>query len=409
MANDLDFREIDSLREANERREQRLQKIRQEQSARRTKMLGRAIAAITALTVLVVLSLAVLGPVRLSPLSDTWRLIGRAGDGFPVGFSYSHTRQAAMVGGSVALLGPTQFDIINNRGYRSVTLAQPYPLPSLRAAGNRVVMFDRGSGNLTLFGRTRELYRLEFDHGIFVVDINARGDLAVATRSDRATSEIIVYDTNQTRQLHWLCEREHPSALRLSNNGRSLGMCLIGVEQANVYSRFVDFSLNADTPRTDLRIDGTWLYDTATITGGWLAVGDQAIYIIRHGAATAQTISYEGRGLIDFHLQNNHYSAILLEDWDGRVLLRIYDQQGSLAQEQSFTQRPTGVTAQGRAVYLHFDDVILRWQRGVFRQSQPLPPGTQQVLVRGRDAYLIGVRQVEHMRVRWSAMENGFG
>ena len=405
MANDLNFREVASLREENERREQRLQQIRQKQTKRRVKNIGRLVAVITALALAAVIGQAVLGPVRLSPLNDTWRLMGRAGDGFPVDFSYSHTRQAALVGNSIALLGPTQFDILNNRGYRSVELTQPYPLPSLRAAGNRVALFDRESGRLTLFSRTQTLYYLELEQGIFVVDINARGDLAVATRSDRATSEIIVYGANQRRQLHWLCEHEYPSALRLNNNGSSLGMCLIGMEQAGVYSRFVDFPLGAAAPRTDLRIEGVWLYDAATIAGGWLAVSDQAMYVIHHGATTPQIMSYEGRGLMHFSMQNNGYSAIVLEDWDNRALLRIYDRRGNLAFEHSFEQRPLSVHALGRRVYLHFGDVLVRWQRGTFRQSQPLPSGTQQVLVSGRGVYLLGVRQVEHMQMRWSEAE----
>ena len=401
-----EFQQTRSLREEHLERKLQQRKARQEQQRKKLRRLAKAAVALALIAALVVVGAGWLGPVRLSPVSDAWRLAGRRGDGFPVDFSYSHARQAALVGNGLALLGPTHFDILNQSAYRSVEFAQPYPQPSIRAAAGRVVLFDRGSGKLTLFSRTGELLNMNLEAGIFNVDLNRDGALAVATRSETAAAEISVWDTSGQRRFRWACEREFPSALRLSNNGRSLAMCLIGTEQAGGYSRFVDFPLDATQPRTDLRIPGAWLYDTASITDGWLAVGDQAVYLIRHGAAQPQALSFEGRSLYRFSLQNNGYSAVLLEDWDNRALLRVYNRHGEEVLEQSFGQRPVGVAARGRSVYLHFDEAILRWQpRRGFRHSQPLPPGTQEVLVRGRTAYLLTVRQAEHMRVRWSATE----
>ncbi|MCL2531276.1 MAG: DUF5711 family protein [Oscillospiraceae bacterium] len=345
-----------------------------------------------------------MGNVRLSPISDL-QLLGRQGDGFPIEFSYSHARQAAAMGNSVALLGPTQFDIVSQNGYRSVQFAQPYAMPALRTAGNRAVLFDRNLGNITMFRRGGILATHEMGQSIFTVDINPQGAIAVATRSDRAAAEIFVYNPRARQQLHWQIEREHPVALRLSNNGRVLAMCLAGTEQAGVYARFVDFPLNAQQPRTDIRLPGVWLYDTASIAGGWLAVGNEAVYLIRHGASTAEELSFGGRTLRGFSLQNNGYSAVLLEDWDHQVLLRVYNSRGTLAAEHTLEQQPYSVIAQGRAVYLHMGDMVLRWRPNGFSQSQPLPAGTQSVVIAGREVYALSVRHVEHMRLRWSAAD----
>ncbi|MCL2194325.1 MAG: DUF5711 family protein [Oscillospiraceae bacterium] len=343
-----------------------------------------------------------LGSVRLSPITDL-QLLGRQGDGFPVDFSYSHARQAAAVGNSIALLGPTQFDIVSPNGYRSVQFAQPYAMPALRTAGSRAVLFDRSLGDVVMFRRGGVLTTREMGQSIFTVDLNRQGSIAVATRSDRAAAEIFVYNPRARQQLHWQVEREHPVALRLSNNGRVLGMVLAGTEQARVYARFVDFPLNVPQPRTDIRLPGVWLYDTASIAGGWLAVGNEAVYIIRHGATAAEELSFGGRALLGFSLQNNGYSAVVLEDWDSQALLRVYNARGALAVEHALAQRPYSVTAQGRAVYLHVEDAMLRWQRSGFSRSQPLPAGTQSVVVAGREVYALSLRHVEHMRLRWTA------
>jgi len=400
------FRTTRSLRDEQELEALAQAKRRREKQRKNLKRLLHWGVILGVLAALAVVAHASLGPVRLSAISDAGRSVGRRGEGFPVDFSHSHTRQAALVGRNLALLGPTQFDILNSHAYRLVEFTQPYPQPSIRAANGRVVLFDRTLGMLTLFSQTGTLASMDLQRGIFNVDLGARGHLAVAVQSDAAAAEIFVFDPNQRQVFGFRCELELPSAVRLSDNGSSLAMCLIGTQQAGIYARFVDFQIGATEPRTDLRIDSTWLYDTAHVSGGWLAVGDQAVYLIHYGAAQPLTASYEGRALHQFYLQNNGYSAILLDDWDNRSLLRVYDRNGSLVLEQSFAQRPHGVTARGRAVYLHFDGIMLRWQqRGGFRQSQALPPGTQEVLVAGRQAYLLTVRQAEQMRLRWSAAD----
>jgi len=365
--------------------------------------LPRLLMLLVFAAVFVGMGLFALGNVRLSSIADL-QLLGRQGDGFPVDFSFSHARQAVAVGNSIALLGPTQFDIVNTTGYRTVQFAQPYAAPALRAAGNRVVLFDRNLGNLTMFRRGGVLASHEMEQSIFTVDLNRQGSIAVATRSDRAVTEVFVFNPRGRQQLHWLVEREHPVALRLSENGRALAVCLAGTEQAGVYARFVDFPLHAQQPRTDIRLPGVWLYDAATIAGGWLAVGDRAVHVIRHGANVAEELSFGGRTLLGFSLQNNGYSAVLLEDWDNAAVLRVYNSRGTLALEHAFDQTPQSVTARGRAVFLHMDDVVLRWQpRSGFSQSQPLPAGTQSVVIAGREAYALSLQLVEHMRLRWES------
>jgi len=403
-----DFRETRSLRSEKQAEElRRAQAKRDAQRARLKKAVGWALTLGVAAALLVV-GRAMLGPVRLSPLNDAFSLVGRRGEGFPIDFSYSHTRQAALLGQNLALLGPTRLDVVTRTGYPGLNFEQPYALPSVRAAGGRIALFDRGSGKLTLLSRSEQLYDKDLGRDIFALDLNKNGTVAAAAKSDGGACEIFAWDAREKECFAWRCEKEHPSALRLSDNGRSLGICLVGTEKAGVYARFVEFAFGAKEPRTDLRVNGAWLYGASAVSGGWLAVGDRAVYRIDSGGDNPQAFSYEGRALDRFDMENNGYCAVLLEDWDNRALLRLYDRRAALVLEQGFKQRPLEVSCRGGSVYLRFDNALLRWQKSTgFRQSQALPPGTQGAFVAGRDAYLLTVRQVELMRVKWGAPEEG--
>ena len=398
------YRETRSLRDEKREEERRKERQRQARRQRQVKRLVRWAVAFAILAAMVVVTWAAMGPVRLSPMADAWAVMGRRGDSFPLDFSYGHTRQAALLGQSIALLGPTHLGVYTRGGYESLGLEQPYASPSLYAAGRRTVLFDRASGKLMLLSRMAKLYDIELDRDIYCVGLNRRGDLAAATKSDSGASEVYVWDAKEKQRFAWRCEKEYPSALCLAENGRSLAACLIGTEKAGVYARFVDYPLGDETPRTDLRLDGAWLYGAAPASGGWLAVGDRAVYRIKHGAKAPETFSYEGRALECFDAQPGGYCAVLLEDWDNHALLRVYDSNGKLVLEQRFRSRPLEVACRGKSVYLRFDTHLLRWQKSSgFRQSQALPLGTQGVCVAGRDAYVLTVRDVQLMRVHWEA------
>ena len=348
---------------------------------------------------------AILGPVRFSNIEDVWKMTGRRGEGFPLPTTYASLQQAALMGESLVLLGPTALKIHAPNSYLATDFPQPYHAPALCAANGRLLLFDRGSGQFTLMSKTKVLHKGQVDYDIFCMDLGNNGAFAVGTKAESAASELYAYDARLNKRFGWRCEKEYPGALRLSKNERSLAVCLIGTEQAEVYTRFMEFNFDQKDPLIDLRLDGVWLCGISETGGGWLAVGDQAAYLIKRGAQP-QTHSYEGRTL-DGYDANGGYCAILLQDWDNRSLLRLYNGQGELVLEQGFRQRPLGVQCNGSTVYLQFADRLVRWNnRSGFRQSTELPAGTQEVFVAGSQAYALTLRNVEQMRLRWSDAED---
>jgi len=395
-----EYHETRSLEEDKKERAAKREKARKERRRRGGRRLARAAVALALTAAALVACWQVMGPVRLANFTDALRLVGRRGGGFPLDCSYGNLRQAALLGDSLALLEPAQLRVYIKNGYQSLGgFAQPYASPALCAAYGRAVLFDRAAGKLTLLSKTGVLYEKDLPRGLFCVDLGRGGALAAATRADGAASEIYVWDAAQKQEFAWRCEKERPAALRLG--GRGLGACLVGTEQAGIYSRFVEFSFEREAPRIDVRIEDDVLCGAAAVSDGWLAVGDQAVYHITRDSR-AQALSYGGRAWVRFALEQGCYCAVVLEDWDSPALLRVYGKNGALALEQGLPQRPLGVSCTGGCVYLRFADAMVRWRAsGGFRQSQPLPQSTQEAFVAGGTAYLLALRQVEEMRLRW--------
>jgi len=344
--------------------------------------------------------------VRFSNIEDVWKMTGRQGEGFPLPMTYASLQQAALMGKSLVLLGPTALKIHAPNSFLATDFPQPYHAPALRTANGRLLLFDRDSGQFTLMSKTKVLCdEIVLEHDIFCMDLGSNGAFAVGTKAESAASEIYAYDAKSNERFGWRCEKEYPGAMRLSKNGRGLAVCLIGTEQAEVYTRFMEFDFDKKEPRIDLRLDGVWLYDISETGSGWLAVGDQAAYLIKRGEKP-QLHSYEGRTL-DGYDADGGYCAVLLQDWDNRSLLRVYNRQGELMLEQGFRQHPLGIQCRGGTVYLHFTERLVRWNnRSGFRQSTELPSGTQEVFVTGNQAYALTLRNVEQMRLRWSEAED---
>ena len=400
------YRETQSLRKEKQRQDAAKADSREKRRQASLRRLVRGIVALAVLAAVVVAGWASLGPVRLSAVTDFRKTVGRRGGGYPVESGSGNVLQAALVGDSLALLWPTALDIHTPTAYKILHQVQTYTDPALRACGERLVQFDRASGKLALLSKTGVLHQQELPRALFCVGLNRRGDLAAACRAEGAASEVAAWDTKEKQVLSWRCEKEYPSALQPARNGRGLGVCLIGTEQAGAYARFVEFNYERQEPVTDLRLEDAWLYGAAQRGGSWLAVGDRAVYRIRTGASAPEVFSYEGRALQAFALDESGWCAVLLEDWDNRALLRIYNRSGALEAEQSFAKRPLELSSRGGSVFLRFGDTLLRWRKSTgFRQSGSLPEGTQEAFPDGSTAYAITVRSVDRVHLKWHAAE----
>ena len=405
MAN---YRETRSLRKDKQRQAAARADSREKRRQASLRRVARGAVALAVLAAMVVAGWASLGPVRLSPVTDFRRTVGRRGGGYPVESGSGNVLQAALVGNSLALLWPTALDVHTPAAHRSLRRVQTYADPALRACGERLVQFDRASGKLALLSKTGLLHEQELPRPLFCAGLNRRGDLAAACRAEGAASEIYAWDTKEAQVFSWRCEKEYPSALQPAGNGRGLGICLIGTQQAGTYARFVEFDYDRDEPVTDICIQDAWLYGAAQRRGSWLAVGDRAVYRIGRGAREPEAYSYEGRALQAFALDENGWCAVLLEDWDNRALLRVYDRRGALETEQGFARLPQELACRAGSVYLRFDNTLLRWNKATgFRQSDSLPEGTQEAFPAGGAAYAITVRSVDRVWLKWHAAAAG--
>jgi len=403
----MPYRETRSLRKDKQRQAAARANSREKRRQASLRRLVRGVAALAALAAVVVAGWAGLGPVRLSALTDFTQTIGRRGEGFPLESGGGNVLQAALAGGNLALLWPTRLHIYTPTAHRSASM-DTFTDPALRASGSRLAHFDRASGKLALLGGAGVLYTKELPGALFCVGLNRRGDLAAACGAEGAASAVTAWNTRENQVFSWRCEKEYPSALQPAKDGRGIGLCLIGTEQAGVYARFVEFAYNRDEPLTDLRVQDAWLYGAAQRSGCWLAVGDQAVYRVARGAREPEVLSYEGRALQAFALDESGYCAVLLDDWDNRALLRVYNRRGALEAEQSFARRPLELSCRGGSVYLRFDSFLLRWRKATgFRQSGDLFQGAQSVFPTGNAAYVLTVRSVDRVRINWHAADKG--
>lgn len=404
------FRRVRALAEENAQLEKERGEQRAARRARRMRRLfGLGIFVAVAATAAVMLVIS-LGQVRCSGLWDAAMLLGRQGQGFPIPNGYGSVRQAELLGGELVLLGPTSLDIYTQSAYRSMSQPQSLAAPAMLAAHGRVLLFDRGSGNFTLLSRSAELYSKNLDQRLLCMDINARGDVAAATLSEVGASEVRVWNARQKERFAWRCEKEYAAAVKLAPNGRELAACLTGTRQAGVYARFVHFTFGAAAPDIDLAFDDTWLYRAEPLKGGgWLLLGDQAIYIVRKDGSW-EICSYDGRALQYFAAEPNGGAAVLLQDWDQNgSLLRLYDRTGALLAEHSFSALAQSLDCRGGRVYLRFGDYLYcRQKDGAFVRSQRLPEGLQEVLAGGSRLTVLTVGSVEQIKAEWEEADVKF-
>ena len=98
-----------------------------------------------------------LTPDRISEWFDTHFASYGTGDGFPVDAAGSTVKQLASMGGDVAFLTDSSFELLNQTASSIVNRQHNCTTPALRVSDTRALIYDRGGSNWRVENRRRTL------------------------------------------------------------------------------------------------------------------------------------------------------------------------------------------------------------------------------------------------------------
>ena len=344
-----------------------------------------------------------LTPDRISEWFDSHFASYGEGEGFPTEVAGSTVKQLASMGGDVAFLTDSSFELLNQTANPIVNRQHSCTTPALRVSNTRALIYDRGGSNWRGENRRRTLFEKEEEYKIIAADISENDQIVMVTQSGSGyLSEMKVYDQNfEKKQFNWSSAEGQVVDVAARPDGKGAAAVSLIVEQGQMNSliNVLDFQTGKATPQT---LEGVFLLTVEYSGGRILAMGDSQCVSLAQDGSDLKTYSYEGKYLAGYSISPKGGVALALSDHEDLrdctlVLLN------NIMQEESHHNNV------GRVQALSYDEnaamlasslvTVIRPHDGQTLGAQQVSSGAQDILLQGNTLYVQDADHLNQMNV----------
>lgn len=154
--------------------------------------------------------------------------------------------------------------------------------PEMQLSDKTVFLYDKG-GTGCRIEKNASVYREFTAPGLITCGaVGRRGNYAYSVDNHEGyQSHIFVYSAKGEKQFEWGSASDYCFRLALSDLGNRIAVCVVGVQNAEYYSKVMLFSFNSGQPAYSVDFSGKTVLDIDFVSGKKLAVyTDAGVYLI---------------------------------------------------------------------------------------------------------------------------------
>lgn len=316
-----------------------------------------------------------------------------SGGGYPINVDKSDAVSTKRIGSGIMLLSNDSVEILNSTAKELVRVQHTFLNPESDIANGRAVIYSRASGRVEVVNRSGVLYKTDLKKNILTAAIGKKGNIAIASQSISAQSDLTVLDKKGKAIFSWECAAERISAVALSGNGKSVAVAVVGAENTELYSRVLVFNFDKSEPVVEFKYSENAMIKLKFGNDETLiAVGDKMFSAISVKANTKQDVEHETGDILErFYTYENGKTAIVLSRFGNKMLskLVVYGTTGKRLFETNCNQEIKWVSCDANyAVVLTEDEVQCFDNTGKLMGSFKVDKYSESVVVVGKHTYL---------------------
>lgn len=328
-----------------------------------SKKRGKRAAALIKLAIFLLFLLAVvfvaagrLGTVAFSNAADGFRgfFAGLTpGPGYPAALKSGHIVSVDTIGSRNIVLDGDSVRVLNSSAKELLNSQHTYSDPVIDVCNGRAVVFDRSSGRYKVCSATRVLYESKVEQNILTAAIGKKGNVAIASKSAAAQSELRVFDRRNKPRFIWECESERIAAVALSANGKGAAVAVIGSKDAQLYSKLLVFDFKKNSPLAVFEYPGTALIQLEFGRDNKvLALGDNLFSVADTRQKTKKDTPFGGNVLLRAAFSEDGMAAVALSSYGSasQSNLKVFGSDGSLRFDDAVNSEIRWVSCDGRNV-----------------------------------------------------------
>lgn len=338
----------------------------------RGKRAVRIVAWVLLAIMLVILALSAFHIASLADVRDNIRSFFSElapGKGYPYHVNSDQVAKVTVLNGDILVVMDDQTVTLDSSAKAAKTVKHSYASPAVTVSGSRALIYNRGENRYRVETRTDTIYSGETkeDEDIITAAIGKKGNIALATLTDKATSRLTVYNSTYKKKLFvWNCADYNISSVALSDDGKLAAVSVLGAKGGEAYSKVIIFDFEYEDPVSEIEYPGTTVVSVRFTTNNTVAVvGDNKLAFIK-GLDKNKEIDYGTSTLAAFAHSETGETIVVLAKYGSMnsQVLTCYSKSGRDSFTKEYSQPVKQVYASDSRIAVLLSDRVDLYSMG---------------------------------------------
>jgi len=213
-------------------------------------------------------------------IKDFFLVTFASNKGYPAMLNSTKPNCTEEMKGATAILTSSELIVKATRGAELFRYTHGYSNPLVDTGNTRIILYDSGNKNYSIYNRTGELYASETEYALVSAAMAPNGMAAILTRGERSFSKLeILSNTNYLTYFTWYGVSGFPLSCNFSYDSKEVYVVTLSVNSTEVISVITFIDIDKREENGEVKLSGMVL-DIFSDKKGYTVVTDKGAYTI---------------------------------------------------------------------------------------------------------------------------------
>ncbi len=294
------------------------------------------VALVLAITI-TLLTVSLLSPTGLKEMYGNFSAAFSFKNEFPIELYGTETYSVDIDNNYFYLLSDTDISVISNNGKSTFRDGHGFSNPILSISESRCLLYDQNGKGVKVYNAKGCLISLNMDYTVYSGDIGRNGTFAIASKSDKFTSMLTVFDKKGEFLYEWMCPEETITSVAVAPNGKKVAVGTVKVAGGEFLSSLYLLEFDSADPIFSKKYEGNLIL-------GLISASRKTFTVVFENKCDIiswkdhSTLQYESEYDVNFVKSDKRYTVIASsrENDDGNYKFNIYTKAKKLKSEFTF-------------------------------------------------------------------------
>lgn len=322
--------------------------------------------------------------------------------GYPIVID-SRPVQLSSVGSRAVLITENGLSVYNKAGNRVIESHSAADDIVAVSAGRYLMTYKLGGCDIKIRSGDTVIFSHTFEYPIFTADIAENGAFAVATGAQGAQAQVVVYDSNYSRQFWWVSAERMIYSLSLNLESGSVAVGGIQLDEGTLDSVVEVFGLSDGSQKFLVTLNDEMLLGLRLLDDGSInTVTTEGIYAFSHAGKLRNEYCCEGEGIAAFDILPKGGIAAAIGDYSSNHELKVVklDKNGAVTGETTIDRDVISIFLYEENVLAFVGERVIRFDADMKKAASTETPEALTAVPIKNQLYYATMHQINRTSIK---------